>query len=204
MRQLELVILCLLCVSVINAQDYKLLSWNDLKPNQEFEDPFKKLNQQQLLKLSQLAKLKETASDVALSAEAVKEMKALEDWLSSKDIDYNYLFSVRAEVVEMRKQQAIGVNTTLGNTLVEISGYLLPLNFYNEKANEFLLVPWVAPCIHTPAPPKNQIIYITTKEWMDAVELYDPVLVSGKLLLDDNTSELFLGDGTTKIKQAIP
>ena len=103
------------------------------------------------------------------------------------------------KVEEMRAKRGSEVNKNLDNTMIEISGYLLPLNFNQGKANEFLLVPWVGACIHTPAPPKNQIIYVKTREWMDAVELYDPVMLSGQLQIGEKISELFLGDGTTQI-----
>ena len=34
---------------------------------------------------------------------------------------------------------------------------------------------------------------------MDAVELFDPVMLSGKLSVEEQISDLFLGDGTTQI-----
>ena len=109
------------------------------------------------------------------------------------------MFEIRPKVEAMRAKRGTELNTKLNNSNVEISGYLLPLNFEQGKANEFLLVPWVGACIHTPAPPKNQIIFVKTKDWMDAVELFDPVMLSGKLSVEEQISDLFLGDGTTQI-----
>ena len=34
----------------------------------------------------------------------------------------------------------------------------LPLEFSGKRVTEFLLVPWVGACIHTPPPPPNQIV----------------------------------------------
>ena len=41
-------------------------------------------------------------------------------------------------------------------------GYLLPLEFSGKLVSEFLLVPWVGACIHTPPPPPNQIVHVKT------------------------------------------
>jgi hypothetical protein len=191
----------LISVSFINAQDFKLLTWKDLEPKQEFEDPYEKLELAELRQLGELAyyrEIEKIAKD-ELTPYELKRKDSITKWLTDANIDYEYLFKIRPKVEEMRAKRGSEVNKALNNTFIEISGYLLPLNFNQGKANEFLLVPWVGACIHTPAPPKNQIIYVKTKEWMEAVELYDPVMLSGKLEIGERMSELFLGDGTTQI-----
>ena len=62
----------------------------------------------------------------------------------------------------------------LDNKLVKIAGFIVPLDFDfdNETFNSFLLVPYFGACIHTPPPPSNQIVHITSKkalnqEWLD-------------------------------------
>jgi hypothetical protein len=192
---------CLFGVLSLSAQEYKLLSWKDLEPQQDFEDPFKELELSQLRLLGELAyyrEIEEVGKDELTNYELARKDSILHVLTAAK-IDYEYLFKIRPKVEEMRAKRSSAVNERLDNTFIEISGYLLPLNFDEGKANEFLLVPWVGACIHTPAPPKNQIIYVKTKDWMDAVELYDPVLLSGLLTVGERMSELFLGDGTTQI-----
>lgn len=63
---------------------------------------------------------------------------------------------------------------TLNNQHVKIAGFIVPLDFDfdNETFQDFLLVPYFGACIHTPPPPSNQIVYITSKtplnqEWLD-------------------------------------
>lgn len=191
----------ILSTSLLNSQEYKLLSWDDLKPQTNFEDPYKKLTKEQLYNLGQLANYiaKESNAQSSLSTKEIEDKKKIQEWLKTEGIDYDYLFSIRQEVEEMRRIKNEGMNESIDNTSIEISGYLLPLNFQNKKANEFLLVPWVGACIHTPPPAKNQIIFVRTTEWVDAIELFDPVLISGTINIDEKTSDLFLSDGTSKI-----
>ena len=183
------------------AQDFKLLTWKDLEAPQDFEDPYEKLELDQLRQLGELAYYREIENIAKDELTAYEESRkdSLVKWLKAAQVDYEYLFEIRPKVEEMRAKRANAVNASLNNTNIEISGYLLPLNFNQGKANEFLLVPWVGACIHTPAPPKNQIIYIKTKEWREAVELYDPVMVSGLLQVGEKISDLYLVDGTTQI-----
>ncbi|MEM1001526.1 MAG: DUF3299 domain-containing protein [Bacteroidota bacterium] len=199
--RLALIIVTLLITTALSAQDYKLLTWKDLEPEQDFEDPYEKLELAQLRQLGELAyyrEIEQIAKD-ELTPYELKRKDSLAKWLTEAKVDYEYLFKIRPKVEEMRAKMANNMNKKLDNTNIEISGYLLPLNFNQGKANEFLLVPWVGACIHTPSPPKNQIIYVKTLEWMDAIELYDPVVLSGLLEVEDRVSELFLGDGTADI-----
>ena len=194
-------ILTLLISVNLGAQDFKLLTWKDLEAQQDFEDPYEKLELDQLRQLGELSYYREieNISKDELTAYEKSRKDSLVKCLTAAKVDYEYLFKIRPKVEEMRAKRANEVNTALDKTNIEISGYLLPLNFNQGKANEFLLVPWVGACIHTPAPPKNQIIYIKTKEWREAVELYDPVMVSGLLQVGEKISDLYLVDGTTQI-----
>ena len=62
----------------------------------------------------------------------------------------------------------------LENQLVKIAGFIVPLDFDfdSETFQTFLLVPYFGACIHTPPPPSNQIVHITSsqalnQEWLD-------------------------------------
>jgi hypothetical protein len=184
------------------SQEYQILSWEDLKPYPKFKDPFKKLSSYELYKLGTLDKIERDKSEKDLTTESLEIKKALEQWLTQRDIDYSYLLSIKDSIEDKRKEQLSGVNLTLDGTKVKISGYLLPLNFQNEKANQFLLVPWVGACIHTPPPPKNQIVYIQTSSWIDAFALFEPVSVSGGIQILNSRNDLFLSDGTSQIESA--
>lgn len=64
---------------------------------------------------------------------------------------------------------------------VEISGYVVPLDFDATQVKEFLLVPYVGACIHVPPPPANQIVYVNSAKGFELKGLFAPVKVTGKL-----------------------
>lgn len=82
---------------------------------------------------------------------------------------------------------------------VSIDGYVLPLRRENGRVIEFLLVPWVGACIHTPAPPPNQIIHVDYPEGFEAVSMFTPVRLAGRLTHWPANHTLFLVDGSRSI-----
>ena len=46
------------------------------------------------------------------------------------------------------------------NKKVRLPGYVVPLDAERSEKREFLLVPYLGACIHTPPPPANQIVLI--------------------------------------------
>ena len=67
---------------------------------------------------------------------------------------------------------------------------------------EFLLVPWVGACIHTPPPPPNQIVHVVLDEEnaFESRSLFEPVWASGVLSTRRSTRNLFLKDGSSDIE----
>ena len=70
---------------------------------------------------------------------------------------------------------------SLDGQRVHIGGYVVPLDFAATTIKEFLLVPFVGACIHVPAPPSNQIIYVKTEKGFDVQGSFDAVYVTGTL-----------------------
>jgi hypothetical protein len=70
---------------------------------------------------------------------------------------------------------------SLDGKRVHIGGYVVPLDFSATTIKEFLLVPFVGACIHVPAPPANQIIYVKTDKGFDVQGSFDAVYVTGIL-----------------------
>jgi hypothetical protein len=65
---------------------------------------------------------------------------------------------------------------------VKVPGFMVPLEDEDEFVTEFLLVPYVGACIHTPPPPPNQIVYVKMEgNKKTKVSFWDPVWVHGKL-----------------------
>jgi len=64
---------------------------------------------------------------------------------------------------------------------------------------EFLLVPWVGACIHTPPPPPNQIVHVKADKAFEMAGVFTPVWVTGKLTAAATKKSLFLIDGSSDI-----
>ena len=73
----------------------------------------------------------------------------------------------------------------LEGKLVKVPGFTVPLEDFASSATEFLLVPYVGACIHTPPPPPNQLVYIQMDEGKRAkMDGWNPVWVEGVLSIE--------------------
>jgi len=74
---------------------------------------------------------------------------------------------------------------------IRMPGFILPLDIQAGNAvTEFLLVPYMGACVHTPPPAPNQIVYVRTEEPVVVERLWDPVWVTGVLSADRHMNEL--------------
>lgn len=76
----------------------------------------------------------------------------------------------------------------LSGTSVKIAGYMVPFSDDLEKVSEFLLVPAAGLCIHKPAPPANQIIYVQVADGAARVDWDSAVMVTGAFQIDASDS----------------
>ena len=82
---------------------------------------------------------------------------------------------------------------------VRVPGFMVPLEDDEDRVTEFLLVPYVGACVHTPPPPPNQIVYVAMgKGEKTKVSFWDPVWVIGKLEIKDFKSPF--GDVSFQMK----
>ena len=73
----------------------------------------------------------------------------------------------------------------LNGQLVKIPGFTVPLEDFASTATEFLLVPYVGACVHTPPPPPNQLVYIEMDGGRRAqMDGWNPVWVEGILEIE--------------------
>ncbi len=176
------------------------LTWNDLKPEISFEDPFKALTEYQLTDLRKVANIRQQENNKELlPPKVIREKDSLENLLAQQGVNIDYLLSIRQKITELRKSEAEGLISTFNGKQVRIAGYLLPLNYTGEYSTEFLLVPWVGACIHTPPPPKNQIIFFEFEKGYKVSSRFEAVNIEGIVAIEDKVSDLFLVDGTDKI-----
>lgn len=191
----------ILVISGANASQILEIQWNDLKKKVEFEDPFTALTKDQLHDLSLYANMaaRRSKDPAAVTANMELEVKQAEVALRQAGIDIEFLLNKRTEIMNLRKQAAYAVVPDLDGEQITMPGYALPLEYTGKKITEFLLVPWVGACIHTPPPPPNQIVHVTLDEGFESVGQFTPVWISGEMKVVSLQKNLYLKDGSGDI-----
>ena len=112
--------------------------------------------------------------------------------------------AIYAQMQEALKQA--GNNKLADGKRVKLAGYIVPIDVDGEKVNKFLFFPNAAACIHVPASPANQTIYVTTKKVQGVLmeDAYEYITVYGKLKLQhttvaNGTASYIINDGITEV-----
>jgi len=167
-------------------------------PAAVIENPFKNLAAEQMDALRNILRL-EAKAQKADDTKARAEAKALRLQLTEAGLDVDALFAARLAIIDKREAAASGVNEELVGTSVRLPGYVLPLEFKDRKVVEFLLVPTVGACIHTPPPPPNQILHVRYPNGITIKGLYTPVWIVGKLRAESSLEKVNYIDGQASV-----
>ena len=76
-----------------------------------------------------------------------------------------------------------------GQTL-SISGFMVPLDNQRSITQQFLLVPFQGACIHTPAPPPNQVISVYAEKAAKRFHNWQPITITGTISVAGDSTEL--------------
>ncbi len=74
---------------------------------------------------------------------------------------------------------ALKLNEGLDGAYIKMPGYIIPLDLNAKGVTDFMLVPYVGACIHTPPPPANQLVMVHASKPWPGDQLWDPVWVTG-------------------------
>ena len=85
---------------------------------------------------------------------------------------------------------AVKLNKKLDGAYIRMPGYVIPFDVGSEGVRDFILVPYVGACIHTPPPPANQLVMVRTEKPWKGTDLWDPVWVTGVLRLELQSTNL--------------
>lgn len=116
---------------------------------------------------------------------------ALFDELSVEEIDAlsdEEYFALQEKAQEMLDKAPL-VEELDGET-VKIPGFVLPLEYDGTRIREFLLMPYLGACLHTPPPPANQVIRGSLAQPHDLQEMWHPVWILGRLKTGHATNKL--------------
>lgn len=187
------------------AAEPREITWDDLVPAEaEFDDAFTKLDENTIFKLITVAGVRDRLEagqevDENTLANYRKQVEGLEQ----DDVDVDGLIAMREQITEERIAKTYLANKELDGKPVRIPGYLLPLEFEGDRVSEFLLVPYVGACIHTPPPPPNQIVHVKTDDaYTTNGGLYTPVWVHGLMKTEKTQANLNFIDGASDILSA--
>lgn len=193
-------VLALGSTTIAFAAEPTEIQWNTLIPAAEpYDNPFADLDQadiRSLAKLLRLESLLEDKEDPQIRAEAT-ELRA---GLIERGLDVDALFAQRLVIMEKRINAARSPNPEILGQSVRLPGYILPLEFKGEEAVEFLLVPTVGACIHTPPPDANQIVHVTYPKGIKVDGMFEPVWIAGQMQSEFATENLYMVDGTTEVE----
>jgi hypothetical protein len=200
--QLFLLACCALLPSISYADAPRQLMWADLVPKQApAENPFARLTHDQLQQLADVASVRDRKEhgNTDIPALELQNEQAVSRKLAQEGIDVDALLAKRKTMAEQKRTLGKTVNATLDGQTVRMPGYMLPLEFSGKRVSEFLLVPWVGACIHTPPPPPNQIVHVKVDKPVEFGGLFTPVWVTGQMGTGAAKKSLYLIDGTSDI-----
>lgn len=128
--------------------------------------------------------------------------------MSQEDIDKLLDGSEESNAELARLEQAFNyapVVTDYDGKRVKIPAYITPLEFDGQtKMKEFLLVPYVGACIHTPPPPANQIVFAQSSKLIELQNVYDPVWAIGTLKVETVQSALAETGYKLEVNEILP
>ncbi len=73
------------------------------------------------------------------------------------------------------------LNPRLNGAYIKMPGFIIPIDLSTAGVTSFVLVPYVGACIHTPPPPPNQLVFVTTETPWPIDDLWEAVWVTGRM-----------------------
>jgi hypothetical protein len=181
------------------AADPQDISWGMLAPPAAvIENPFDNITEDQKYTLLMILRFEDQAN-WDNNVEARAKAAALRKDLTEQGLDVDGLFAARVEIMEKREAEASAVNEALIGRTIRMPGYVLPLQFKDRKAVEFLLVPTVGACIHTPPPPANQVVHVVYPEGVEVDGLFTPVWITGTMVAQSSVQDVGYVDGQAPV-----
>ena len=186
------------------ATPVKTVVWDDLVPKYAtaLKDPlaghelYRRLELETIIWAGNLDEQQRSSEEFKAGAEDAEHYKAE---MRKQGIDPDQLvreYKIWQLQVEERNKHVV---KELDGQQVKIAGYLLPLEYTEKGEKEFLLVPYVGACIHTPAPPPNQIVFVELNKTFKPDDLYAAVWVTGTMRTKVSTKALSYVDGSADI-----
>lgn len=121
------------------------------------------------------------------------------DGLRVRGFDADRLVAAVADRDAAIGQRREALNTGLDGALVRLPGFALPLADDAGGVREFLLVPWLGACIHTPPPPPNQTVHAQLSRPHRFERRFEEVWITGRLSARPSSRTLSYVDGQAPV-----
>ena len=207
MKNLKVIIItCLLTIgSPTFADTPKVLGWRDLVPKLEpLKHPLRKVEIKLRRDIGYLTSIRYwiKTGEISKADTEFKDGIKLEQKFKSNNVNFEPLVArYNAFLDEIERRNKLVVNN-LDGRLVRIPGYALPLETSATAVTEFLLVPSIGACIHTPVPPPNQMVFVKLNQSYQAKRLYDPVWITGRIKIEHNKKAVVYSDGKSGVESS--
>jgi hypothetical protein len=135
------------------------------------------------------------AASVAPSARAADAPEGVDDVIT---IDWRLLRGL-----DFRRGTRSDTLRWLEGRRVRLPGFIVPLEDFQERAKEFLLVPYFGACVHLPPPPPNQMVYATLRSELPMATFY-PVWIEGTLRITNFKSPYGVAGFRMQVSRVTP
>ncbi|MDN2482873.1 DUF3299 domain-containing protein [Vibrio agarivorans] len=183
------------------------LSWRSLILSvDELENPFESMPYEAMGEMRHYASLKEAEQkakvrdDNVVQAEVHEQLVNLEARLREQGHDAEALYQQRNRIMAQRINQMNSPNPAVIDKEWRIAGFMAPIDFDGTKVTRFFMVPIAGACIHTPAPPPNQIILLEYEQGVELKGLEYGFWVEGTLETEVTTDVANYYDGESVVE----
>ncbi len=201
-RLFAALLMTLIASTALAADPPKQIGWEDLMPEQEpIKNPFDEMSLQLREDLGYIFRVKADLDLGLITADSpeIKESDKISARIKEEGFDIDDLQRQLDEIQEELDRRDVMVNRDLDGSIVRIPGYALPLEMTEGGITEFLLVPYVGACIHTPPPPANQMVFVKLREEYEVKNLFDPVWITGQIRVEQASRSLNFVDGESDV-----
>ena len=201
-RLIAAVLVTMVSATAMAADPPKQIGWEDLMPEMApIKNPFDEMDLQLREDLGYIFRVKADLELGLIDADSpeMKEAMKVSARVEENGFDIDELEKQLDEIQAELDRRDTMVNRELEGKVVRIPGYALPLELTEGGVTEFLLVPYVGACIHTPPPPPNQMVFVTLRDEYEVQNLYDPVWITGQLQVEQASRSLSFVDGTSDV-----
>jgi hypothetical protein len=200
-----LLLIAVLSPSITSAEVAKTLGWRDLVPKLEpLKNPLEGLEPTLRYDIEYLATIRywtDTGQIFEVDSEFERGVE-LEHQFKKDRVDFEPMvasFNNFLNEIDRRNRMVV---QELDGELVRIPGFALPLETSATAVSEFLLVPSIGACIHTPVPPANQLVFVKLNQSYKMSKLYEPIWITGRMKIESVQRAVSYSDGKNGVESA--